>query len=279
MSIISAIIMGLVLGFTEFIPVSSSGHGAIMQNMLGMTEGGNAMLFNAFAHLGVVIALLFFYLEALGRIFKESRLVKQGITYEKTRDGRVHYFAGRKMLGMLVLSSLPMLLIIPISRYIDMLSTKTVFVGFMMVLTGFALFNAGRVEAGNKNEYTATGKDAFIIGICQCVSVLPGLSRAGITMAAGLDRGSSRSFTADYFALLSIPTLIGTAILEFIKSAGGGFTMSALPAYLVGMVAAMVSALAGMSLLRRIARNGKFGGLAYYCWIVGVLTIILTFIF
>ena len=122
-------------------------------------------------------------------------------------------------------------------------------------------------------------RDALIIGLCQCVAVIPGLSRSGTTITAGIATGLRRDFAVKFSFLMSLPAVLGANILGIADAVREGVDLSYMPAYLVGMAVAMVSGIVAISLLRYIAQKSKFGGFAYYCWVVGVLTIILTMIF
>ena len=124
-----------------------------------------------------------------------------------------------------------------------------------------------------------TVKDALIIGLCQCVAVIPGLSRSGTTITAGIATGLNRSFAVKFAFLMSIPSVLGATILSVVDAAREGIDIALIPAYIAGMVAALLSGLAAINLIRYIAQKGKFGGFAYYCWVVGALTVILTMIF
>ena len=121
--------------------------------------------------------------------------------------------------------------------------------------------------------------DALIIGLCQCVATIPGLSRSGTTITAGIATGLRRDYAVKFSFLMSLPAVLGANILSLVKAVGEGIDWSSVPAYLVGMVVAMVSGIASISLLKYISVKGRFGGFAYYCWVMGVLSIVLSMIF
>jgi undecaprenyl-diphosphatase len=111
------------------------------------------------------------------------------------------------------------------------------------------------------------------------VAVIPGISRSGTTITAGMARGLDRDFAVKFSFLMSVPAVLGSAILTFVDAVREGIDASLIPAYLIGMAVAMVSGIAAIELLKYISQKGKFGGFAYYCWVVGALSIILTMIF
>ena len=108
---------------------------------------------------------------------------------------------------------------------------------------------------------------------------MPGLSRSGTTITAGIATGLKRDFAVKFSFLMSLPAVLGANILGIADAAREGIDFSCMPAYMIGMAVAMVSGILAISLIKLIARRGKFGGFAYYCWVVGVLSIILTMIF
>ena len=121
--------------------------------------------------------------------------------------------------------------------------------------------------------------DALIIGLCQCVSVIPGISRTASTVTGGISTGLKPDFALKFSFLLSIPAMFGAVILRLVDAFSQGVDVQNIPAYLVGMLAAMLSGIGALCIMRKLFEKGKFGGFAYYCWVFGVLSIILTMIF
>ena len=142
----------------------------------------------------------------------------------------------------------------------------------------FLLFLSDRLPRGTKTARNASMVDALLVGAAQAVAVVPGLSRSGTTIAAGMARGFDRSFAVKFSFLLSIPAVLGANVLSIADAVRAGIDTSLLPVYLVGVVVAMVSGYAAIGLLRFIARKGRFGGFAYYCWGAGLVTLILSLI-
>ena len=196
-----------------------------------------------------------------------------------TTDGRPKQYPAARMFFLIVAATLPLVLILPINDYIGELSQSTVFVGIALILTGFMLLVSDKMTQGTKTERNMRFSDALIIGLCQCVATLPGLSRSGTTITAGIATGQNRGYAVKFSLLMSIPAVLGATLLELIKAIKTGIDASLIPAYLFGMVAAMVSGVLAIGLLKMIAKSKRFGGFAYYCWIVGALTIILSMIF
>ena len=277
MSLLNAMILGLIQGIAEFLPISSSGHLSILNNLFSMTttEDGH-LFFDVLLHLGTLFSVCVVYWQDIVDMFYEVL----GFLHvgPLANEHRQHYPAARLFL-MIVLGTLPLFLILPINDMMEGLYYKSVFVGIMLVLTGCILYIADKMQQGKKTEKNMGMLDAIIIGLCQAVATIPGLSRSGTTITAGLATGLRRDFAVKYSFLLSLPAVLGANILAFAKAIKNGIDWSCLPAYLVGTVVAILSGIASISLLKRIASKGKFGGFAYYCWVVGVLSIILTVIF
>lgn len=279
MTIGEAIILGLVQGIAEFLPISSSGHLAILQNLFNMSdiEGGH-MFFDVLLHFGTLIAICFMYWSDIKAMVVEVLALLSG-RKAVTADGRPKQYPAARMFFLIVAATLPLVLVLPINDYIGELSQSTVFVGIALILTGFMLLVSDKMTPGTKTEKNMRFSDALIIGLCQCVATLPGLSRSGTTITAGIATGQNRGYAVKFSLLMSIPAVLGATLLELLKAIKNGIDASLIPAYLFGMVAAMVSGVLAIGLLKMIAKSKRFGGFAYYCWIVGALTIILSMIF
>lgn len=278
MSILEAIILGLVQGIAEFLPISSSGHLAILQNLFNMSdiEGGH-MLFDVLLHFGTLVAICFMYWPDIKSMFTQTVDLFTG--RNPAPAGQRRQYPAARMFMLIIAATLPLVLILPVHKYIGLLSNSTIFVGGALILTGCMLFVSDRMAKGTKTEKNMLFKDALIIGLCQCVATLPGLSRSGTTITAGIATGHDRSYAVKFSLLMSIPAVLGATLLELIDAIKAGIDASLIPAYLFGMIAAMVSGVLAIGLLRMIAKKTRFGGFAYYCWVVGVLTIILSLIF
>ena len=277
MSVWNAIILGLVQGLAEFLPISSSGHLSVLNNLFDMTTAENGhMFFDVLLHLGTLISICVVYWQDIVDMFFEVL----GFINLGPRAGqkKEHYPAARLFL-MIVLSTLPLVLILPVKDMVENLYYDSIFIGVMLILTGFMLYVADKMVQGGKTEKNMGMLDALLIGVCQCVATIPGLSRSGTTITAGLAVGLKREFAVKFAFLMSLPAVLGANLLSIADAAREGIDWASMPAYLVGMAVAMVTGIGAISLLKRISRSGHFGGFAYYCWVFGALSIILTMIF
>jgi len=278
-TISSAIILGIVQGVAEFLPISSSGHLAVLQNLFDLSAGEDHLFFDVLLHLGTLISICVCYWGDIVAMVREVFIVLRGGRRADGTPVQGHLGAARLFL-MIVVGTLPLFLVLPINDKVEELYYITPFIGAALLLTGCVLFVSDKMTPGTRTERNMRFRDALTIGLCQCVATIPGLSRSGATITAGIATGLDRTFAMKYSFLLSLPAVLGANLLSFIKAIGEeSIEASLIPAYLLGMLAAMLSGIAAISLMKLIAKKSKFGWFAYYCWGAGVLTIILSLIF
>ena len=276
MTYLSAIILGLVQGVAEFLPISSSGHLSIFQQFFQLVDvEHDHMLFDVLLHLGTLVAVFIAYRKDIAELLREFFSM---VHLRRLPAGTKPDVPARRMILMIIVATLPLFLVLPVKDHVETLYRNTFFIAFALILTGFLLFLSDRMTHGTKNARNATMLDAFLVGVAQAVAVVPGLSRSGTTISAGLARGYERTFAVKFSFLLSIPAVLGANLLSIIDAAKAGIDSSLLPVYLVGVLVAMVSGYAAISLLKYIARKGRFGGFAYYCWGAGIVTLILSLV-
>jgi len=277
MSILSTIFLGLIQGIAEFLPISSSGHLSIFQHFLNMDTGEGDLLLEVLLHLGTLFAVCIVYRKDIVEIVVDFFAMIRN--YGHPLPGRQRKYPGVRVLLMMFFATLPLFVIVPFNDQINKLYSNTYFIGFALILTGIVLFISDKMVPGRKNGKTMTIVDALIIGVCQAIATIPGLSRSGTTITAGIVAGLDRKFAVKFSFLISIPAVLGANILtiaDVIKE--GGVDPSAIPAYLVGMLFAMVSGYLSIKFVQMLTNSGKFGKFAYYCWGVGALTILLSII-
>lgn len=276
MSYLSAIILGLVQGVAEFLPISSSGHLSLFQHFFQLSDvEHDHMFFDVLLHLGTLVAVFFAYRRDIAELLREFFSM---VHLRKLPQGQTPDIPARRIILMIIVATLPLLLVFPIKDRVELLYQNTFFIAFALILTGTLLFVSDRMPRGHKTAGTATMTDAVLVGLAQAVAVVPGLSRSGTTISAGMARGFDRTYAVKFSFLMSIPAVLGANILSIVDAIKAGVDPSLLPVYLVGVVVAMVSGYASISLLRFIARKGRFGGFAYYCWGAGLVTLILSLI-
>lgn len=275
MTILQSAFLGLVQGIAEFLPISSSGHLALFQNYLGIQSAEEASLFfDVLLHLGTLLAVFVYYREMIWEMIVEFFGFIGDLAHGGTKEKEIP--PARRLILLLIIGTLPLVVILPVKDYIEKLGGSTLFIGCALLLTGTLLFLSDRMGKGRKTERNATILDTVIVGFAQALATVPGLSRSGTTIAAGLLRGYSRDYAVRYSFLMSIPAVLGANILSLKDALEVGIDTALIPVYLVGVAIAAVSGYFSIRLVNLLADKGKFGAFAYYCWAVGVLAIVLS---
>ena len=276
MTFLSSFLLGLVQGIAEFLPISSSGHLAIAQNLLGMSDAGTVLeFFDVLLHLGTLVAVFVAYWADIKDMVLEFFRGAGDLIHHSTPNPVP---PARRLILLIILGTLPLFVVLPVKDAVQSLSNSMVFIGAALIVTGVLLFVSDRVKKGRKNERTATWLDVLIVGLGQAIATMPGISRSGMTITTGCFVGFERKFAVRFSFLLSIPAVLGANILSLADAAKAGINWAEVPVYLVGVVTAAVVGYLCIRLLRFIADRGKFGAFAYYCWAVGVLTLVLNVI-
>ena len=274
MTLLNALILGLIQGVAEFLPISSSGHLSIAQNLLGLgVEGTDDVFFDVLLHLGTLAAVFAAYWtdirEMVLEFFRMISDVAGGRSPQKIPPAR-------RLIVLIVVGTLPLFLILPIKDLVEGLYSNTFFVGGALLVTGLLLYFCDRIRKGRKNERTVTMADVLVVGLGQAVATCPGISRSGMTISMGCFRGMERRFAVRFAFLLSIPAVLGANILQIKDVAGAGVDVKLLPAYILGVAAAAVSGYLSIRLVRMVADKGRFGAFACYCWAAGAITVVLS---
>lgn len=276
MSVLNAIILGLVQGITEFLPISSSGHLSVLTNLFDLTAAENGHLFyDVLLHLATLISICIVYWQDIADMYLELLAVFNLGPRAKSK----RYYPAARLFFMICFATLPLVLVLPIKDSLEQLYYNNIFIGIMLILTGCILFVSDKFKPGEKDVHKIGIFDALIIGLCQCVATIPGLSRSGTTITGGLATGLKRDFAVKFSFLMSLPAVLGANILGFADAVNEGIDIASVPAYLIGMAVALVAGIASISLIKYISNNGKFKGFSYYCWVAGAISIILTLIF
>ena len=276
LSLLSSILLGLIQGLAEFLPISSSGHLAIAEHFLGQAGvPATPDFFDVLLHLGTLVAVFAAYWQDIRDMIVELidgvRDLVRGTTPNPIPPAR-------RMILLIIVGTLPLFVVLPVKDLVEGLSGNIYFVAGALIVTGFLLFASDRVKKGRKTERSAKLLDVLLVGIAQAIATCPGISRSGTTITAGCFVGFDRKFAVRFSFLLSIPAVLGANILSLKDALTGGVDWSQLPVYLAGVVVAAVSGYLCIRLLKMIADKGKFGWFAYYCWAVGLIVLALTLV-
>lgn len=276
MSFLSAILLGLIQGVAEFLPISSSGHLAIAEHLLNLSGSVEIPdFFDVLLHLGTLAAVFVAYWEEIRDMVLE---LFQGVKDLANRTTPNPVPPARRMILLIIVGTLPLFVVLPVKDLVEGLSDNLYFVAGALLVTGCLLFASDRVHRGRKTEKSATMLDVLLVGVAQAVATCPGISRSGTTITAGCLLGFDRKFAVRYSFLMSIPAVLGANLLTLKDALETGVDWASVPAYIVGVLVAAVVGYACIRLLKMIADKGRFGWFAYYCWAVGALTLVLTLV-
>lgn len=272
MSFIEAIVMGIIQGIAEFLPISSSGHLVITEKLFNWGETQSAdVFFDMLLHLGTLIAVFIVFRKTIWEL-----IVCLFKTIGQIFTGKFHFkdtTPMQKMIGFLIISLLPLFVIFPFKDAItDFFYNSLLAVGIALMVNSVVLFFCDRFKEGKKTAGSMKKKDALIIGIAQAIAVIPGISRSGSTITAGVGTGVRRSEAAGYSFILSIPTILAAVLLDIVDTVKAGELNTALlPQYFVGFVVAAIVGFLSIKLLQYILKSKKFVIFSVYCLIVGAL--------
>ncbi len=285
MSLLQAILMGVVQGLTEFLPVSSSGHLAIVKILFGL-ETDTGILYDVLLHAGTLAAICAVYHRDVAKLLSggigilKDAAANTGIFFQnKAREEKRPYrklinSSYRKLAMLITVSTIPTGIIgVAGKNTVEMASEILIVPGICLIVTAVLLFIADHVRDGEKLPKNVTYTNAFGIGIAQGIAVLPGLSRSGATITACLVSGLNRSFAVKYSFLMSIPAILGAVLLELKDFGDMDVTGAQIAYYLIGTVVAAVVGYVCIKAMLLIVRKKKFTGFAIYCLIVGSLSI------
>lgn len=276
MTYISAIFLGLIQGLAEFLPISSSGHLAFFQEVVAVLDAGEeSMFFDVLLHLGTLVAVFVAYWAEIKALILEFFAM---VGVRKLPQGQKPNRLSRRMILFIILGTLPLFAVLPVKDFVEGLYSNPMFIGCAFLGTGLILFLSDRLSRGNKDVKNASILDVLLVGCGQALATVPGISRSGTTISVGLARGFSREFAVKYSFLLSIPAVLGANILSLIDAIQEGIDWTQMPMYLAGVATAMISGYLAIRLLKYISRKGSFGGFAYYCWGIGLVTLILSLV-
>ncbi len=286
MSLLQAIFMGLIQGLTEFLPVSSSGHLALFK-ILFHVETDTGILFDVLLHLGTLAAICIVYYKDIARLFLEGAAIAKdvfiniGIFFKNLgQDNKKPYLrivcnSYRKLVMLVLVSTIPTGVIGYLGREVVASAAGVLLVpGICLLVTAVLLFLADRMPEGKKLPKNVSYTTAFGIGIAQGIATLPGLSRSGTTMTVCLANGFRQSFAVKYSFIMSIPAVLGAAVLEISDITTAGLTAAEIVSYLVGMAVAAVVGYFCIKAMLVVVRTRKFKIFGVYCLMVGLLSVI-----
>ncbi len=270
MDIIQAIIIGIVQGLTEFLPVSSSAHLVFAHNILGVES---SLAFDVFLHLGTLIAVLWYFRWDILKMLKSWWLsigdILQGRFMQGLRDDPY-----KRLAWYVILATIPVGIAgVLFEDSIDALFSGALYVpAFFLFVTGTILYLSQRMNSGNINLRNISAKEALWMGLGQACAILPGLSRSGTTIAAGLTAGLEKEFAAKFSFILSIPAIFGAFLFQ-LKDIGSAMDTNFLP-IILGFIASIIAGYFAIKWMLDLIKNRSLDIFAYYCWLMGIIVFI-----
>lgn len=279
LTVTKAVLLGALQGATEFLPVSSSGHLTIAQALLGIRmENGGLMALDVCLHVGTLLAVVAVFWRdlwdiALG-IFCPGRKV------QNCPSGCLSGLEARRLGMLIAVGTLPAVVFgLSFKSFFEQLFSNPLVAGVMLLVTGLILWSTRYVKEVFRgalmglDHSTMKWWHALVVGLAQAVAILPGVSRSGSTIAGGLWLGLDQGFAARFAFLLAIPAIGGAAVLQYKDFAN--LTHDALVATLVGTLVSAIVGFACIKWMLNIVRRGRLNWFAYYCWALGLLSVVL----
>ena len=272
MSYFEAIILGLVQGLAEFLPISSSGHLALLQQAFGIHED-KVLLFAVLLHVGTLISVLIVYWKDIWELIVELCLTIRDLCTGKGL--RLAERPIRKLGVMIIVATIPTAIIgLVFSDFFDSLYNSVIPIGVGLIITGFLLIFAEKKGEGNRGIQQMNFRNAIFIGLVQGVAICPGISRSGSTLFGSLICNLDRKFAVKFVFLISIPSILGSAVLEAPAALEAGVTAAEVGPVLVGMLVAAVSGLVAIKTMIKIVSDKKLSYFSYYVWVLGLFVVL-----
>ena len=259
MNFIEAIILGIIQGLTEFLPISSSGHLEIANKLLNNKIGNENLLLIIVLHFGTAISTLIVFKQDIKNIIHEFVNVK--------RNKKSSSFVLK-----IIYSMIPVVIVGLIfeEQIQNLFKGNLILVGFMLIITGLLLFLTDKKKAVNKNVST---KNAIIIGVSQAIAILPGISRSGATISTAVLLGVNKNKAAKFSFLMVIPIIIGK-IIKDLATGDISYKEEMFPILIIGFLSSLITGIIACKLMIKIVENSKLKYFSIYCFLIGIICII-----
>lgn len=262
------IILGLVQGLTEFLPVSSSGHLVISERLLGISKDFGGTTFEVFVHFGTVMSIIVVYFSWITKVIRESI---QGVIEAKKWKKNYQELEGFRTAILILITMVPTgLVYIFLKDYIEEAFTSARLASGMLIVTSILLFLT--MIRGSQNGKLSWWK-AILMGLAQSCALMPGISRSGSTIATALYLGTKREEAARFSFLMSVPVIIGATLIGILELIKEGASIDWVP-LLLGMLTAFISGIFAIKTVMVVVQKGRLHWFAIYCLTIGVLGLI-----
>ena len=276
MGYLEAVILGLVQGLAEFLPISSSGHLALLQNIFGV-QGDQVLFFTVLLHVGTLISVFIIYWRDICELIVELFLTIKDLCTGKGL--RLAERPVRKLGVMIIVATIPTALIgLLFNDIFNGLYLSLLAIGIGFLITGVLMFLAERMGSAHKGIEKMNFRNAVFIGVLQGIAIYPGISRSGSTLVGGLTTGLERTFAVKFAFLISIPSILGSVVLELPDAIKEGIDPQLIGPILAGMAVAAVSGFIAIKTMIQIVSKKKLSYFSYYVWALGIFTIAYSFL-
>ncbi len=292
MSLIESIILGIVQGIAEFLPISSSGHLSLFKKIFGLSDVG--LTYDILLHAGTLVAVFIVYWSDIWKLIKEGFGIiadffrNIGIFFVRNLGSKknkkyikIVRTSYRKFVMLVIVSTIPTGIIGLVFKKVFNLDNPSVIIpGIGLLITGLILYVVDELPSGKKTAKQMSYKNALIIGISQGFATLPGVSRSGTTLTVGVLNGLDREYAIEYSFIMSIPAILGACVLDIkdMFAPENAISNTQLMYYITGAVVAAVVGYISINVLLKLYKNKKMKYFSYYCFTVGIIAIIANFV-
>lgn len=264
-------------GLAEFLPISSSGHLALLQHFFGI-EGESVLLFAVLMHVGTLISVFIVYWNDIWVLILELCAVIKDIFTGKGL--RINANPTRRLGFMIIAATVPTALIGLVGNdFFEGLYGSVTAIGIGLIFTGTIMWISERMGSGKKHVEEMKFRNALAVGVMQGIAICPGVSRSGSTLVGGLFSGLNREFAVRFAFLISIPSILGSVVLEVPEALEQGLDASLIGPVLAGVVVAAVSGLLAIKAMIRLVSNKKLFIFSIYTWLLGAAVVIYSLVF
>ncbi|HHX13919.1 MAG TPA: undecaprenyl-diphosphate phosphatase [Clostridiales bacterium] len=272
MTIFESILLGIVQGLAEFLPISSSGHLAILQHFFKI-DSEKVLPFAVLLHVGTLISLVAVYYKDLWDLIKELGAMCKDIV--QGRGPRLYANTTRKLGFLIIIATFPTAVIgLLFNDLFNNMYSSMLAVGICLIITGTLLWIAEKTVKQGKEIRGMRIRDAFLIGVFQGIAIAPGISRSGSTIVGGLFSGLSRELTVRFAFLISVPSILGAVILEGPSAFADGFSKELVLPILIGVVTAAIFGFLAIKTMIRLVSGKRLTVFSWYTWIIGAALLV-----
>lgn len=266
MTYLQAIILGLTQGLAEFLPVSSSGHLALLQYFFGISSE-NVLPFTVLMHMGTLLSVFIIYWRDIVELIKELFATLKDLFTGKGL--RINANPTRRLGFMIIVATIPTAIIgLLFEDYFEQLYQSLTGIALGLIFTGLILLLAERMGRGQKGIQEMKFRNAVFVGIMQGIAICPGVSRSGSTLFGSLVSGLERKLAVKYAFLISIPSILGSVILEAPEAFGSGMDASLIGPVAVGVIISALSGIFAIKAMIRVVSSKSLTGFSVYVWLL-----------